>query len=410
MNAEIVTIGTELLLGEIVNTNAQYLSARLAELGINVYYHTTVGDNLPRMVDTLARAAARTDLVVITGGLGPTEDDLTRQAVAQVTGLSLKRSDVAVAHVENYLAQTGRRPTPNNYRQTEFPEGSILLDNPRGTALGFLLSAKNTTFLCMPGVPQELYVVFDAALPHLRQRLLSGETGVIESVVLKVCGIGESALEEKLRDLSQGTNPTLALYAKLGEVRVRITAKAPDAAAAQALIAPVAQEVRNRLGTMVYGSGDDQLETVVARLLLARHETLAVAESLTGGLVGHRLTNVPGSSGFLQASLVTYSNAAKHQLLGVPWEILSTVGPVSAETAPAMAQGVRERLQTQWGLGVTGIAGPGSDETGKPVGLVYVALAGKTMVVEEHHFSGEREQIKYRSSQAALDLLRRHLL
>ena len=161
---------------------------------------------------------------------------------------------------------------------------------------------------------------------------------------------------------------------------------------------------------MVYGSGDDQLETVVARLLLARHETLAVAESLTGGLVGHRLTNVPGSSGFLQASLVTYSNAAKHQLLGVPWEILSTVGPVSAETAQAMAQGVRERLQTQWGLGVTGIAGPGSDETGKPVGLVYVALAGKTMVVEEHHFSGEREQIKYRSSQAALDLLRRHLL
>ena len=154
MNAEIVTIGTELLLGEIVNTNAQYLSARLAELGINVYYHTTVGDNLPRMVDTLARAAARTDLVVITGGLGPTEDDLTRQAVAQVTGLSLKRSDVAVAHVENYLAQTGRRPTPNNYRQTEFPEGSILLDNPRGTALGFLLSAKNTTFCVCRGAPR----------------------------------------------------------------------------------------------------------------------------------------------------------------------------------------------------------------------------------------------------------------
>jgi len=410
LKAEIVAIGTELLLGEIANTNAQYLSLKLAELGIDVYYHSTVGDNLVRIVDTLGRAAERADLVIVTGGLGPTEDDLTRQAVSMVSNCPLELSTKALGHLEQYFGQVCRPATKNNLRQAYFPTGSVLLDNPRGTALGFVLPTQRALFICLPGVPRELYVMFEQGLSYLRKRLEAEEQHVIESRVLKVCGIGESALEEQISDLVGLANPSVALYAKLGEVRIRITAKAGDKTQAQALIAPVENTVRQRLGTMVYGSGNDELEEVVGKMLLAKRQTLSIAESCTGGLVGHRLTNVSGSSGFLKASLVTYTNEAKNKLLGVPQEVLDQAGAVSEVTAKRMACGVRDLMQTDYGLAVTGIAGPLSDVSGKPVGLVYIAVVGERTIVEEHHFGGDREQIKYRSSQGALDLLRRQLL
>ncbi|NLM38161.1 MAG: competence/damage-inducible protein A [Firmicutes bacterium] len=409
MRAEIISVGTELLLGEIVDTNAAFLSQELAALGIELYHRTTVGDNARRLKEALTEALARVDLVITSGGLGPTEDDLTKETVAEVLGLPLVLHQPSLAWLEEYFAKTGRCMPENNYKQALIPEGGEALPNPNGTAPGVSVWKEGKWVICLPGPPRELVPMFR---DYVRPRLAAESRGVIRSRVLHLCGIGESTLAKEIADLlANQTNPTLAPLAGEGEVRLRITAFAESIAAAEAAIAQLEQTLRARLGQLIYGVDDETLESVVVGLLKQRGETLAVAESCTGGLLASRITDVPGASTVFDRGVVVYSNRAKEELLGVPTAVLARVGAVSPEVAGLMAQGVRNRTGSDWGIGITGIAGPGGGTADKPVGLVYFALAGPGVdLVREARFTGDRLKIKRRTTQAVLDLLRQTLL
>ncbi|MBA2133456.1 competence/damage-inducible protein A [Capillibacterium thermochitinicola] len=409
MRAEIISVGTELLLGEIVDTNAAFLSQELAALGIELYHRTTVGDNAGRLKQALTEALARVDLVITSGGLGPTDDDLTKETVAEVLGLPLVLHQPSLAWIEEYFAKTGRCMPENNYKQALIPAGGEALPNRKGTAPGVSVRKEGKWVICLPGPPQELCPMFRE---YVRPLLAAESRGVIRSRVLRLCGIGESALAKEIADLlANQTNPTLAPLASEGEVRLRITAFAESVAKAEAAIADLEQKLRARLGQMIYGVDDETLEAVVVGLLRQRGETLAVAESCTGGLLANRITDVPGASTVFDRGVVVYSNRAKEELLGVPAAVIEQVGAVSPEVATLMARGVRDRTGSDWGIGITGIAGPGGGTAEKPVGLVYFALAGPGVnLVREARFTGDRQQIKRRTTQAVLDLLRRTLL
>jgi len=410
VRAEIISVGTELLLGEIVDTNAAFLGRRLAELGVDVYHRQTVGDNQVRLVAALQLALSRSDLVLVSGGLGPTMDDITREALAEVLGDRLVLDEAAVRHLEAYFSRIGRAMTDNNRRQAYRPDGADFIANRRGTAPGILARYQGRTIVCMPGVPRELETMFEEeVVPRLFAS--TGDKRVIKSRMLLLTGLGESAAEAAIADIiKEQTNPTIASYAGLGEVRLRLTAAAAGAEEALALIEPLEARLRERLGDAVYGVDSDTLEGVVAEKLISRGLVLAVAESCTGGLVSHRLTNIPGSSAFFRQGLIVYSNEAKKELLDVPDELLEEYGAVSPQVAEAMARGVRLVGDADLGLAITGIAGPGGATPTKPVGLVYLALASDgDCIVEKHTFSGQREEVKYRASQAALNLLRLHL-
>lgn len=408
VKAELVMIGTEMLLGEIIDTNAAKLAQKLAGLGIHVYLKTTVGDNWTRMAAVLSQALTRADIVITSGGLGPTQDDLTREVVAAVLGMPLVEDPAAREHVENWFRRINRPMSPSNRKQALIPQGATVIPNPRGTAPGIIARRGKQAVICLPGVPYELETMMDeTVIPYLRQHYVTG--GSLHSRVLRFYGIGESLLAERLHDLLEMENPTVAPYAGRVEVRVRVTARAKTPGEAEAMLAPVEEEIRRRVGTYLYGYDQDTLETVAGRALRAAGWTLALAESCTGGLIAGRITNVPGSSDYFRGGVVAYSNDAKVALLGVPPDVLAAHGAVSAEVAEAMAIGAKDRLGATLGVSVTGIAGPGGGTAEKPVGLVYIGLArGGWTEVHRLQSAGDRERIRWHTSQAALDLIRRH--
>ena len=409
-SAEIVTVGTEMLLGDLVDTNTAWLSARIAALGVGIYRHTTVGDNRERIVGVLREAASRSDLVVTTGGLGPTSDDLTNECLAAVTGRRMIEYPEARAHVDEMFRKFGREPTQNNYKQALFPEGADLIPNPLGTAMGALLEADGTLFATLPGVPPEMKRMFEETLePLIRTR----SEGSIISKTLWFAGIGESALAEKVQDFLDATDPTVAPLAGQGKVRLRITTRAATQEEAEERIAPVEREILSRLGDYYFGEDEETLESAVGRLLKENRATLALAESCTGGLLAKRLTDIAGSSAYFKEGLVTYSNESKERLLGVPPEMLLEHGAVSELVARKMAEAVREISGADFGLSVTGVAGPDGGTKEKPVGLVFVGLSDAEETFAERldlsAWAKSREAIRERSANRAFDLLRLRL-
>ncbi|MFN7714999.1 MAG: competence/damage-inducible protein A [Pseudanabaenaceae cyanobacterium] len=412
--AEILCIGTELLLGEIVNTNAQYLAQQLAILGIPHYYQTVVGDNPERIKQALAIAADRAQIIITTGGLGPTPDDLTTATIAEFFGAPLVEHPEIWQHIQDLYGKLGRTITANNRKQALLPEGADVLPNPVGSAPGLIWQPQpDLLIMTFPGVPRELYPMWQqTAAPLLKAKGYS--QGQFYSKVLLYWNIAESALAEQVNDLFASKNPTLAPYANYGQARLRITAKADSPAAAQDLIEPMVREILRRTGDYCYGTDTDTLSSVVGDWLKTQGQTLAVAESCTGGWLGQMLTETPGSSAYFLGGIISYSNQIKEQVLGVTAETLETYGAVSAPTAQEMALGVKQRLGSDWGISITGIAGPGGGTDIKPVGLVYIAIADPqgNVTVTEHRFSPSRDRnwLRMVSSYSALSNLRKRFV
>ena len=406
--AELIAVGTELLLGSIANTDGQFLSRELSVLGINVYHHTVVGDNPARLRAAVEIAKGRADLIITTGGLGPTCDDLTKVVLAECFGKKLVYNEEAAARMEAYFARTGRPMPENNYQQAWLPEGCVPFQNDWGTAPGCGFESGGVRIIMLPGPPSECQPMFrERAVPYLRD----WTDGAIVSRSLRVFGRGESEVESLLRDkMNTMTNPTLAPYAKEGEVELRLTAKVASAHEAQALIAPAEEELRALLGDLIYGADGDTLEGACLRLLKEQGLTLAAAESCTGGLIAKRITDLPGASAAFKGGVVSYWSEVKHDVLGVPQDLLDTYGAVSEPVARAMAQGVRKLTGSDLGVSVTGVAGPDPDDRGNPVGLVYVGLAwGGGAHVRTVHASGPRTRIRQSAANHAFDLVRRRL-
>jgi len=406
---ELIAVGTELLLGSIVNSDAQMLSRELSALGLNVYYHTVVGDNPARLRQAVETAKSRADILITTGGLGPTCDDLTKNTLAEVFGKKLVRDEDSVRRIEEYFTRLRRPMTDNNLNQALLPEGCTIFPNDWGTAPGCAFEAKGKHVVMLPGPPSECLPMFRAcAAPYLKQF----SEGVIASRILRVFGMGESAVETLLREeMNHLTNPTLAPYAKTGEVELRITAKADTEEQALELIAPVEARVRQVLGNWIYGVDVPSLEEVVVQALRSRGLSLGCAESCTGGFVSKRVTAVPGASKVFRGGVVCYTNGVKQDLLGVSGELLEREGAVSRPVAEAMALGARQALKCDLAVAVTGLAGPGGDERGNPEGLVFVALAGTDgLRVRELHLGQGRERIRRIAASHALDMVRRAAL
>ncbi len=416
--AETIAVGSELLLGGRLDTNSLFIAEQLAGCGIELRFKTTVGDDPSDIVTVLKTAVRRSDVVIITGGLGPTVDDVTREAVARATGRRLARRKTALNEMVARLAEWGRKPNRSQFRQAVIPAGADLLSNPVGTAPGFTLVSNGTFLAALPGVPREMEPMMRGGVVPRVQEWLSGQkAGNLTPMVRRVLhtsGVPESVVDQMLIGLIPRNSPIqLGIYASPMEIMVSLTGPAVIKEPRAESIDTVYVEARDRLREVLYGEGDDSMESVVGRLLDKQRLTLAVAESCTGGLIGHRLTQVPGSSSYLDRVAVTYSNRAKAEMLGVPMKVIERHGAVSAEVAAAMARGVRERSGTSVGLSVTGIAGPGGATERKPVGLVYVGVDGgrNDALTKEFRFhGGDRSVIKQRSSQAALDLLRRWLV
>jgi nicotinamide-nucleotide amidase len=412
-SAEIICIGTELLLGDIVNGNARYLAQQLASLGISHHYQTTVGDNPLRIKRAVAIACERARLIIFTGGLGPTPDDLTMASLADFFDTPLSERAELIADLTAKFARRDRELNDVSRRQAYLPEGASILPNPVGTAAGVIWEARpGLTLMTFPGVPREMKAMWQAtAVPYLRAH--GWANGVIHSQTLKFWGIGEETLASKVGSLLALENPTVAPYAGDSEVILRISAKADSVAAANELIAPVAQEIRQIAGENCYGQDDDTLAGVVGALLSQRSMTLSVAESCTGGGLGQLITAIPGSSSYFWGGVISYDNRVKQALLGVDGQVLARCGAVSPEVAAAMADGVRLSLGTDWGISITGVAGPegGSDE--KPVGLVYVGLSSAAGTFTQKHLWGSdrtRARIRQHSALSALNWLRLQLL
>ncbi|MBV8596173.1 MAG: competence/damage-inducible protein A [Candidatus Eremiobacteraeota bacterium] len=405
--AEIITIGTELLLGQLVDTNTAAIAEALAGVGVDVFRETSVGDNEGRIADAVRQALERADAVICAGGLGPTVDDLTREAVAAATGRTLAMDEGALADLSAWFASVGRRMSPNNARQAMFPAGAHILENPKGTAPGFWLDLDDKVIVVMPGPPREMRpMLHDHVVPLLRERF--DLHSVIATRVLRTVGISESELDSRIADLFRtSVNPSIAVLAHINSVDVKLTAKAATREAAHAMIDQLEPEIRRHLGDHIFSSDGASLEEVVGRQLRARDWTLATAESCTGGLVGELLTSIPGSSDYYLGGVVSYADAAKTELLGVPAELLAEHGAVSEETARAMAAGVRSRMRATFGVSVTGIAGPEGGSPAKPVGLVFVALADHRdgVEVKRLRIPGDREAIRHRAAIAALAMV-----
>lgn len=398
-------MGTELLLGQIVNSNTSFMGAALAERGFDAHYQQTVGDNIERIASAIRLALDRSDAVVITGGIGPTQDDLTREAVCAATGLELEYSEAYAEELEQWWARRGREMPPSNLRQAYHPAGAELLPNPRGTAPGLALNYAGKWIFCVPGVPAEMeHLMMVEVVPRLIAQ--SGQEEVIVSRVIRTWGRPESEVAEMLDDLYTGsTNPSIAFLASASEIKVRITAKAVGAIEAERLIEPVEQEVRSRLGESVFGTDDDTIERILFRLLSDRGYTIGTAESMTGGMVAARLTDLPGSSAVMKGGLVAYHPELKQRLLGVS----DVDDVVNEETAMAMAVGARALLGVDVAVAVTGSAGPELLE--KPAGTVIVAVATPDQVRgREIRFTGDRERVRTYGTTAALHLTRLALI
>lgn len=410
MTVELICVGTELLLGSIVNTNAAFLAEKCAGLGLSCYFQTVVGDNEKRLSGVLETALERSDIVILSGGLGPTEDDLTKEVAAKVCGKKLVLHEPSRQAILQYFEKKGTEPTDNNWKQAMLPEGCIVLENPNGTAPGVIIETKKNKVILLPGPPNELCPMFESGV----RSYLEGLTNqVIASQTVKVCGIGESRAETMVKDLIDAqTNPTIATYAKTGEVHIRVTAGAENQKAAAKLIKPVVKELKRRFENAIYTTDEEiTLESAVVELLRANGLTATCAESCTGGLLSARLVNVPGVSEIYKSGLVTYSNKAKRKLLGVKKTTLQKYGAVSEQTAEEMAKGAAALTKADVAVAVTGIAGPDGGTKEKPVGTVYIACAvkGKT-VVKRYQFSGNRSKVREATVSEALVLMRSCIL
>jgi nicotinamide-nucleotide amidase len=412
-SAEIICVGTELLLGDIVNSNARYLAQQLASLGIDHHYQTVVGDNPLRIQRAVAIACERARLLIFTGGLGPTPDDLTLATLADFFDSPLSERPEIVADLQAKFAQRGYQLTAESRRQAMLPADADILPNPVGTAPGVVWQPRpGLLVMTFPGVPREMKAMWEAtARPYLQAQ--DWARGVIHSRRLKFVGIGESALANKVGDLLALENPTVAPYAGEHEVVLRLSARAPSLAVANALIDPVAEHIQHVAGEHYYGQDDDSLAGVVGELLRSQSATLSVAESCTGGGLGQLLTAIPGSSDYFWGGVISYDNRVKRDLLGVDASVLECCGAVSAEVAAMMAEGVRDRIGTTWGVSITGVAGPGGGSDEKPVGLVYVGLSSAAGTITQKLLLGpnrSREIIRQRSALSALNALRLKLL
>jgi nicotinamide-nucleotide amidase len=406
--AEIVAIGTELLLGDIADTNSQLLAKAFAEHGIAHTRRTVVGDNLQRATLAIQEALARADIVVTIAGLGPTPDDLTREAIAAAIGEDLVVDQDTELALRKYMEERGRPWMDSVGRQAQRPRTSHHLPNTVGTAPGVFWQGGGKTIIALPGPRSEFQAMLNGSVISHFKALSSS---VIHSKTLRIAGMPEATVAELVADLLQGENPTVAPYAKPGEVHVRITASASDVGAAQRLIAPVAAAIRQRLGAAVYGEDDCDLAATVLALLRTNQKKLVTAESCTGGMLGQRITSVPGSSESYVGGFITYSNEMKARELGVARTDLNRFGAVSEAVARQMAEGACRVTGAEYGIGITGIAGPDGGSPEKPVGLVYISVAGTDGTeVREERFAGNREDVRYRSTQVALDLLRKRLM
>lgn len=411
MVVELISVGTELLLGNIVNTNAQYLSEKCALLGLSVYYQTTVGDNAERMEEVIKTALSRSDIIILNGGLGPTEDDITKEVCAKVMGAALFEDASVREDMTKWYQLRGKEEIPeSNWKQALVPEGAVVLANGNGTAPGLILEKDGKTAILLPGPPNELYPMVEKQLsPYLQKK----QSAAIRSQMVKICGYGESKVEEMLLDLIDAQkNPTLATYAKTKEVHIRVTARAEADEEAKQLLKPVVKEIKRRFGVAVYTTDEaENLEDVVVRLLNKYELTLTTAESCTGGYLAGRIVKVPGASEVFREGFVTYSNKAKRKTLDVSKSTLRKYGAVSEQTAKEMATGGVFATDADVCVAVTGIAGPDGGTEEKPVGLVYIACYLKDQVnVEKFYFNGNREKIREQAVVQALDLLRRSII
>lgn len=410
MNAEIIAVGTELLLGDIVNTNAQFLAKELANLGINVYFQSVVGDNPQRLKQTLEIAFSHSELVITTGGLGPTMDDLTKETAAAYFDKKLVEDAGWRERLEEMFASRGRVMTPNNLKQALIPEGSTCLYNNNGTAPGILIQEGEKMMVLLPGPPREMKPMF---LEQVKPVLEKKQNFTLVSRTLRIAGIGESQLETMLMDVMKAQdNPTIALYADPLETMIRITAKAHTHEEAEAMLDPVEAQINQIVGGAIYGYGrETTMDQVTGQLLLEKGLSLAAAESCTGGLLTAALVGTPGISAVLKEGVVTYSNESKMQRLGVQASTLEQFGAVSAQTAAEMAAGVARTAGTEIGVSTTGVAGPGGGTPEKPVGLVYIGLSFRGEVTtKEVRVMGNRDRIRNLAVYHALDMVRRALL
>lgn len=410
MIVELISVGTELLMGNIVNTNAAYIASRLADVGASCYFQEVVGDNPLRLKQTLELAMSRAEVVIMTGGLGPTQDDLTKQTVAEVFGRRLYRNERVSRSLQEYFAYRGIVCTENNFRQADIPEGAEVLENHHGTAPGIhVFDEQNHVFL-LPGPLNEMKPMFEE---YVATYLSERSKEVIYSEMVKVCGVSESLAETMISDLMEHqTNPTIAPYAKLGEVHFRISAKAGDKETAKQLVKPVSELLQQRFGTAVYTTCEEEsIEDVLVRICIERGYHITTAESCTGGMISARLVNVSGASACLDRSFVTYANEAKIEELGVDAETLRRFGAVSEETAREMAIGAQKHAKADVAIAVTGVAGPGGGTKEKPVGLVYIACAVKECVwVDRYCFHGNRLKNRENTTTAALAMARSCIL
>ncbi|ACV63857.1 competence/damage-inducible protein CinA [Desulfofarcimen acetoxidans DSM 771] len=408
MRAEIIFTGTELLNGQVLNTHGRYLGEKLSKMGVETLLHIAVGDSRERMTEVFCSALLRSDLIIITGGLGPTTDDLTKEVVAEVLGLSMVLDEAVLEKVRSYFITRGRSIPECIRKEAFFPEGARLFDNPVGSAPGILIERNTKKIICLPGPPKELIPTFEGFVPaYLVKSLGQGE--VTLTALFRLTGLTEPDVQDILSDLCLAENPGIAFLAMPGEVQVRISARAAEPEAKR-LVAELAEKVEARLGGYIFARDEDVPEELVGSLLLGRGLTIGLAESCTGGLIAGRLTAVPGSSHYLLGGVVAYSNMVKEKVLGVPAQILERYGAVSKQTALLMAKGARDLIGSDLGLSVTGIAGPdgGSDE--KPVGLVYIALADRTDAwCGKFNFAGRRESIRRGVSNMALNMVKLYL-
>ena len=412
MKAEILTIGDELLRGEIIDTNKSFLSDRLLRYDIETRFHSSVCDDPADMTDAFRRAAGRADVVIVSGGLGPTRDDITLEVLARSFGRELRRHEPSLVAIRLFFERLGREMSPSNEKQALLPEGAEVLPNPVGTAPGCMLAVGRSVFFCLPGVPRELVHMLDEeVLPRLALLLRPAGAGVMRAVLLRTFGMGESTLEDELKDLAREEGVALGFRTAFPDNYLRPVARGATEAEASARLERVCEAIQARLGPLIYGRDDETLELALGRLLAQRKLTLAVAESCTGGLLAQRISAVPGASRYFRGGVVAYANTAKRDLLGVPEPLLSAHGAVSAPVARALAEGARSRFGADLAVSTTGIAGPDGGTAEKPLGLVFVGFAAaQGSDAYEFLFPFDRERHRLVTSQVALDWVRRALL
>ncbi|OEG00472.1 competence/damage-inducible protein A [Vulcanibacillus modesticaldus] len=395
---EIIAVGTELLLGQIANTNAQYISRKMAEIGIPIYFHVTVGDNEQRLKEAIIQAQKRSNIIIFTGGLGPTQDDITKEVAADLMNKRMLLHQSTYEKIKDYFIQRRIKMTENNIKQAMIIEGSTVFPNNYGLAAGLGLEIGEITYIFLPGPPSEMKPMLEHFVAPWLVKRNQGQT--FHSKIMRFAGIGESLLEDKVVDIIENqSNPTVALYANEGEVTIRLTARAEDESAALSIIYPIEKEIHNRLQDYHFGYGEEKIEQVVFRFLNELNLTISVSESCTGGLIGRQITKIPGSSLVYKGGVICYTNEIKSKILQVPEEILEEYGAVSMETAKILAENTLKLFNTDIGISITGIAGPDKVE-GKPVGLTYIGISekGKETVVKEIHLSGNRQSIQWRAA------------